>query len=116
MWFDVNAARADIEATPPATIERPAMDVPRASAVSRMSRKSQPPEAGNRPHVAEVADVATPDASPSASGEPRTWTGRVVSLAEWRRMSEWERHGPNGRLWCGICRAWHHPGKCQGGE
>ena len=109
MWFDVNAARADIEAKPPAAIERPATHVPTTSGIaklSRMSRKSQPPEAGNRPL----------DASPSASDEPRTWTGRVVSLADWRRMSEWERHGPNGRLWCGICRAWHLPGKCQGGE
>jgi hypothetical protein len=37
---------------------------------------------------------------------PRTWNGHVVSLAKWHRLSEWEKHGPNGRLWCGCCRAW----------
>ena len=39
-------------------------------------------------------------------GRPKTWTGRVVSLEEWRGLSEWERHGPGGRLFCGICRVW----------
>jgi hypothetical protein len=47
---------------------------------------------------------------------PRTWEGRVVSLATWKRLTEWERHGPNGRLWCGLCQCWHMPGNCEGGE
>lgn len=43
---------------------------------------------------------------------PRTWSGRVVSLDQWDRLSEWERHGPAGRVWCGQCRCWHMPGAC----
>jgi hypothetical protein len=46
---------------------------------------------------------------------PKTWTGRVVSLADWRTLSEWERHGPNGRIWCGLCQGWHWPGDCEDG-
>ena len=37
---------------------------------------------------------------------PRTWTGRVVSLDEWRRLTEWEEDGPNGRHWNGITKQW----------
>lgn len=88
MWFDVHANRADIEAKHPAATARPPISAPTASAMSQKSQMSQPPEAGNRPHVAEVANVATPGASLSAMGEPRTWTDRVVSPAEWRRMSK----------------------------
>ena len=47
---------------------------------------------------------------------PRTWNGHIVSLAKWHRLSEWEKHGPNGWLWCGLCRCWHMPGDCTGGE
>jgi hypothetical protein len=43
------------------------------------------------------------------SGRPKTWTGRIVSLDEWRRLTEWERDGPNGRHWCGITRRWGEP-------
>ena len=42
----------------------------------------------------------------SATGQPRTWTGRPVPPEEWRGLSEWERHGPDGRLFCGICKQW----------
>lgn len=42
----------------------------------------------------------------SVTGLPRTWTGRIVSLDEWRTLTDWERHGPNGRLFCAICKAW----------
>lgn len=65
------------------------------------------------PRVADLAGVATenPKASPSAKqtekafpygasvgGRPLTYTGRVVSLEAWRSLSEWEKHGPRGRL------------------
>ena len=112
MWFDARAKLAEIEARPPATIATPATT-----------------QANPAPRVAEVASVATPlrskpalrvakvagVATPSASG-PRTWTGRIVSLDAWRRLSDWERHGPNGRHWCGLCREWHLPGHCEGGR
>lgn len=39
----------------------------------------------------------------------RTWTGRVVSLEEWRQMSEWDRRGPNGKVWCGKRQNWIKP-------
>lgn len=117
MWFDVAAELAEIEggreraiearpsatatfATPPASVASVAARLPK-SAVS-----AQPETA---PHVADVAKVADPETFPhgvSVVGHPLTWTGRVVSLAEWGRLSEWQRHGPDGRLWCGIARAW----------
>lgn len=40
------------------------------------------------------------------NGTPMTWTGRIVSLDEWRRLTIWDRHGPDGRVFCGICREW----------
>lgn len=52
-----------------------------------------------------IADDA-PRALCSITGRPMTWTGKVVPLDAWRRLSAWERHGPDGRLFCGICRAW----------
>src|SRR6056297_3525872 len=38
----------------------------------------------------------------SAGGRPLTWTGRVVSLDEWRGLSGWQRHEPGARCWCGA--------------
>ncbi|SOC04754.1 hypothetical protein SAMN05877831_10411 [Rhodobacter maris] len=37
---------------------------------------------------------------------PRTWAGRVVSLADWRGLTDWERHGPHGKHWNGNTRQW----------
>jgi hypothetical protein len=42
----------------------------------------------------------------SASGKPLTWTGRPVRADEWPDLSSWERHGPDGRIWCGHLKAW----------
>jgi hypothetical protein len=42
-------------------------------------------------------------------GTPKTWTGKVVSLAAWRQLSEWEKHGPNGKHWNGITQLWEIP-------
>lgn len=56
------------------------------------------------------------DAKPSAAsemqhgfavnGQPKTWTGKIVSLDAWRQLSEWERHGPNGRQWNPRTQSW----------
>jgi len=107
MWFDAHAKLAEIGGTPAA-----------ASATTATRR------AGTPPRVADVASVATPrhSESPSGPGEPddadmfrhgrsvtglpRSWTGRIVSLDAWRQLSRWERHGPDGRLWCGCCGQW----------
>ena len=59
----------------------------------------------------------TPDKSAfkhgrSLTGRPLTWTGKIVSLEEWRALSSWERHGPDGRIWCARCERWHVQGEC----
>lgn len=64
------------------------------------------------PNVAIVASVATLNAPvfsaqyETAGGRVTTWTGRVVSLDEWRTLAAWQRHGPNGRYWCGTSQFW----------
>jgi hypothetical protein len=76
-----------------------------------------------KPQAAQVARRVEPDPNADAfpygtacdlGDAPRTWTGRVVSLAAWKRLTEWERHGPNGRVWCGLCRCRHMPNACHG--
>lgn len=42
----------------------------------------------------------------TVGGRVTTWTGRVVSLDEWRRLTAWERHGPHGRHWNGLSQFW----------
>jgi hypothetical protein len=105
MWLDVRAKLAEIQASPPSTTATTA------------TKRAEPV-----PRVAEVAEVADPlPVKPkmtfapqpsdreaqgtwrhgvSVTGSPRTWTGRIVSLDAWRSLTEWERHGPNGRHWC----------------
>jgi len=129
MWFDARAKLVEIAGQPPATSATTATNTPAASPVSRLSQVSQPPISPNMaPRVAEVAIVATPPArrpepKPSAeifphglsvTGQPKTWTGRIVSLDEWRRLTEWEKHGQNGRHWCGVTRAWTSTGSEKG--
>ena len=121
MWFDARAKLAEIAGQPPATSATTATQAPAARHVSRLSQVSQAPEPGNPAfRVANVAGVATPQPSAggepdmwrhgaSVAGNPLTWTGRVVSLDAWRDLTEWERHGPDGRQWCGIKRRWVKP-------
>jgi hypothetical protein len=42
----------------------------------------------------------------AVNGNPKTWTGRVVSFDEWRRLSDWDRHGSTGMRWDGRTRQW----------
>ena len=127
MWFDARAKLNEIAGQPPAAF---AATVP---PVSQVSQVSQRPKA-NKPalRVAEVASVATPPRSnlestpparadrldqgvaafpygSSPGGRPLAWTGRVVSLADWRTLTDQERHGPNGRHWCGVTKQWLQP-------
>lgn len=60
----------------------------------------------------EEAGREDPPRAFSVTDRPLTWTGRVVSLDEWRKLSEWDRHGPDGRMFCGACREWVAPGRC----
>ncbi len=67
-------------------------------------------------HTADETDEKEiPETSKKIDGSPqskvagdakKTWTGRIVSLAEWREMSNWERHGSTGKMYCGVCREW----------
>lgn len=62
-----------------------------------------------------ASSPSRPDADPfrhggSATGSPITWTGRVVSLDAWRKLSAWDRHGPDGRHWDGKSQQWERPG------
>lgn len=98
MLFDVQAALSDILASAPATIATPATKTDQVAKVADVA-------AG----PCEVSAAATPgaDAFPhgfAAGGFPRTWTGRVVSLAEYRTLDEWEKHGLAGKWWCGKCK------------
>jgi hypothetical protein len=72
------------------------------------------------PRLARLAGLAgrqgqIPENAPSAGtypygrstgGNPRTWTGKIVSLSEWRKLSEWERNGSTGKQWNGLTRQW----------
>ncbi len=82
------------------------------------SATSATQETQNTPHVADVAarqgrkaenPPSPDDVSPygqTSGGRQRTWTGKVVSLDDWRTLSEWERHGSTGKVWNGMTRAW----------
>ena len=85
--FDPRAALAEIEkrGSPPATSATSATSAPDIAV-----------------YVASVADVAGPLARIRENAN-------VVSLEDWRTLTEWERHGPNGRHWNGITRKWEVP-------
>jgi hypothetical protein len=118
MWFDARARLVEIAGQPPAAsaIQAPALN-PKAVL------SYAPPSMSIPPSVAEVAIVATPPArtaapKPSAetfphglsvTGQPKTWTGRIVSLDDWHGLTDWEKHGSNGRPWCGVNRNWKWP-------
>ena len=76
----------------------------------------------SKPDAAPAALSDNPDANPNAflygtacnmGLYPRTWTGRVVSLDEWRELTGCERHGPSGRHWNAATRRWE---RVHGGE
>lgn len=122
MLFDVQAALAEILAAPRCDIRDKYPGNARASQASRLSQ-SQPAEP---PAPATVLPFPPPpgvlapsrdEGGPfrhgaSPSGSPRTWTGRIVRLDEWRSLSAWDRYGPDGRLFCSLCRAWVVPAGC----
>ena len=58
------------------------------------------------PLTASAPSSMQDDARPDADGFCRTWTGRIVRLDELRDLTAWDRNGPAGRLFCGICKQW----------
>jgi hypothetical protein len=115
MFFDVQANLAEVlkqEATPAtrATSATKRANVASVADVAGGHPENQkteippsPPKAAPDPH-----DTAQP-ARFSVGGSPCTWTGKVVSLEEWKRLTDWERHGPNGRHWNALSGQWEYP-------
>lgn len=107
MLFDVQAALSDILASSPATIATPATQtetVAKVADVAGPAPLNKPPPPRQPPAPASLSRQGEPH--PDAQGYRHTWTGRVVRLDEWRQLGAWDRHGPAGRLFCGICKAW----------
>ena len=111
MLFDVQAALSDILNSPPAPCDfRDSRDS--TGAQSRESQQSQPQAVPfgtdtEQPKPSAPAPSRDADTPPlTDTGRVKTWTGKIVSLDDWRNMSDWDRHGPNGRIWCGIHREW----------
>lgn len=50
--------------------------------------------------------TAEPPHGNSVGLRPKTWAGKVVSLDAWRQLTDWEKHGPNGRVWNGKTQQW----------
>ena len=105
MLFDVRAALAEIlkQPDPAATPATPATNRPNADLVSRMSRVSQATiakmpgvpfrndgkdsPADHTPKEGHVPKGPEADVFPyglSVTGNPRTWTGRIVPLDDWK--------------------------------
>lgn len=111
MLFDVQAALSEILSTP---LAAPAGQFPEAAPVARVREPAAIPAPAKVLPFTPLPSAPDPSREDpdafrhgrSPDGRPRTWTGRVVSLDEWRKLSTWDRHGPDGRLFCGICRAW----------
>ena len=120
MWFDAQAELAKLgggrerDTCPPATTATTATNAPDVAKVAIVAAPlaKTATSAAPAPHVANVASVAKPNASTffaqyeTAGGRVTTSTGRVVSLDEWRRLTAWERHGPDGRHWNGLSQLW----------
>lgn len=115
MWFDASAALSELGAgrqnstRPSATPATSATKAPRVASVASVAtppaqkQEHEAPKQGNPQHGEAFPHGQT------CAGYPLTWTGRMVSLDEWRHLSAWERHGPRGRHWCGVTREWIHP-------
>lgn len=114
MKFDAYAFLAKLEAeggsgeaAPPPPKMEPARRVAHVARVARPLPENPKIE----PKAAKPADPPqpAPEAFPygvGVTGTPSTWTGRVVSLDDWRRLSDWDRHGSTGKIWNGLTRQW----------
>lgn len=116
MLFDVQSALAEILGARSATPATSATNVLNVANVAEVAAQRPEIHAPDEvvPFVAQLNDPAWrqnnsecfPHGVCALSGRPRTWTGKVVALDEWRRLSKWEQEGPAGRLFCGLCREW----------
>ncbi|WP_299986660.1 hypothetical protein [uncultured Ruegeria sp.] len=79
--------------------------------VSNGCRVESAEKAGDAPPPKVQLAQQTPNSGPvpdkvGVGGRPVTWTGKVVSLEDWRNMTDWERHGPSGKMWNGKTHQW----------
>ena len=95
-----------------------------AAQSERIAPEAKPPLSPEVKPVLSVVSVLSEEQTPAAPRpetfpygtacglglSPRTWAGRVVSLADWRGLTDWDRHGPRGQHWNGITRRWENPG------
>lgn len=141
MLFDVQAALSEILAASPAkpaTLATNGPDVAnvanvaaqrddslsQAEALTFAALSATAPGASpqnGRKHHHNPDDISQLPAHPPRQDEAclheigyrHTWTGRLVRLDDWRQLSAWDRYGPAGRLFCGICKGWvSHDGNC----
>jgi hypothetical protein len=111
MWFDAQAELAKLgggresDACPPATLATSATLRPRVAIVADVAA---PPatSATTTSNVATPCALAISTQCETTGGRVTTWTARVVSLDEWKRLAAWQRYGSNGRRWCGINQCW----------
>ena len=113
MLFDAQAALADIlKSQPPiATPATFATNSPVPALVSQLSRVSQPvtPANGCTGSFGTAAQPLPAGAyrhGRDLQGNPKTWTGRAVTLEVWHELTDWERNGSTGKVWNGLMRAW----------
>ena len=113
MLFDAQAALADIlKSQPPiatpATFATEAHDQALVSPLSRLSQPVAPANAsiGSFGTVAQPFPVGAYCYGRDLQGNPKTWTGRAVTLEVWQDLTDWERNGSTGMVWNGLTWAW----------
>lgn len=105
MLFDARAALAEILAQGAATPATPATDGPNVASVASVAVPQCKTVEGAHPSVPTPPHHGFPYGL-GCGGRPHTWAGKVVSLEEWRRLTDWERHGSTGKVWNGRTRQW----------
>jgi hypothetical protein len=95
------ASSASFASKPPKSTQKEAIEAKEAAPSAQI------------PNFAPDQETAPTTPSPddcrhghTVDGTPKTWTGKVVSLDAWRQLSEWEKHGPDGRQWNGKTQSW----------
>lgn len=112
MWFDVQAALAEIDALP----EVKNAQAGPASGAKRANRANPTdPAPDDLAHLARLARVRP--AAPGSNAAPSSaqvvalrgrmvrldWSGEWVGAGRYAAMSERERLGPQGKVFCGRC-------------
>lgn len=120
MKFDAYALLAGIRTDSPADATRATRAIP-DDQYSTCSANSTAPPSRSETQVPTQKAAATPSlvsedpfrCGRAFTGDPKTWTGRIVSLDAWRRLTDWEKYGPDGRLWNGITKKWERNGSAE---